>query len=474
MARVIYAIPYTSIIDQTAQVFRGLFGDDRAFLEHHSDVGTLDPDQPSPSEIRRRLVAENWDAALIVTTTVQLFESLLGQSTSRCRKLHHIANSVIILDEAQMLPVYFLTPLLDVLRQLVAHYGVTVVICTATQPDFEARQGFDGLEAIDDIIPSPERYFAQLKRVVYQLPVAGETWTWEQIADRVRSERQILVIVNTRRDAVDILDLLTIEDPLEHEYDPTLFHLSTRLCSAHRKAVLAEVRRLLDLKEPCRLIATQVVEAGVDVDFPLVMRAVGPLDSIVQAAGRANREGKMPSLGQVIVFAPEHGHTPQGAYRVGTDVAARLLKESAADLHDPALYQRYFREYYGYPYRDHYGIQALRKSFNYPEVAQKFRMIGDESTPVIVRYKPEREAIEHLLNRLRTARYPRRSDLRALQPYTVNLLTHELKKAQQQGLAVEVIPGVWEWRGNYESGIDGKHGQGIVLDSAFSADLHIW
>ena len=288
LERIIYAIPYTSIIDQTAKVFREIFHDEQAFIEHHSDISLPDSGKPTPAEIRRRLAAENWDASLIATTTVQLFESLLGCGTSKCRKLHRIAESVIVLDEAQMLPVYFLTPILDVLCQLVTYYGVTVVLCTATQPDFESRQGFEGLPDIREIVPEPARYFARLRRVEYQLPRGGETWTWEEVADRVRAEQHILVIVNTRRDAIELIDTLTPDDSFEEEDDPTLFHLSTRLCSAHRKAVLEEVRLRLKTGEPCRLIATQVIEAGVDVDFPLVMRALGPLDSIVQAAGRAN------------------------------------------------------------------------------------------------------------------------------------------------------------------------------------------
>jgi CRISPR-associated endonuclease/helicase Cas3 len=474
LERIIYAIPYTSIIDQTAKVFREMFNDEQAFIEHHSDISLPDSPNPTLVEIHRRLAAENWDASLITTTTVQLFESLLGCGTSKCRKLHHIAKSVIILDEVQMLPVYYLAPILDVLRQLVAYYGVTVVLCTATQPELESRQGFEGVSDIREIVSEPEHYFAQLKRVEYQLPAVGETWTWEEVADRVRAEEQILVIVNTRRDAIELIDTLISGDSSEGEKDPTLFHLSTRLCSVHRKAVLEEVRRRLTCGEPCRLIATQVIEAGVDVDFPLVMRALGPLDSIVQAAGRANREGKLPHPGKVIVFVPENGHTPKGSYLVGTDTARKLLKDGKADLHDPALYQAYFREYYSYPNRDHHDIQKLRKRFNYPKVAQTFRMIEDDSTPVIVRYQPAAAAVENLLDKLRNSTHLRRDDLRALQPYTVNLLKHEIKKAQQHDLVVEVIPGVWEWRGTYDSWQDGKHGQGIVLDSGLSGDMCIW
>ena len=476
--RIIYAIPYTSIIDQTAKVFRDVLGDAQALIEHHSDIALQDPENPTPTEIRRRLATENWDASLIVTTTVQLFESLLGCGTGKCRKLHNIAHSVIVLDEVQMLPVHLLTTILDVLRQLVMHYGVTVVLCTATQPDFESRQGFEGLENIREIIPQSvqERHFATLRRVEYQLPVADETWTWEQVAARVQAEQQILVIVNTRRDATELMDVLTAGDILDEENDSALFHLSTRLCGMHRRAVLEEVRRRLKKGESCRLIATQVIEAGVDVDFPLVMRAIGPLDRIVQAAGRANREGKMEHPGTVIVFHPADGHLPKGSYLVGSDITKRLLKNALADLHNPNLYQEYFREYYGYPYLDYYDIQETRKHFDYPLVAEKFRMIEDDSSPVIVRYpssqSEDEHPVENLLEKVRIS--SSRENLRALQPYTVNLLSYEFKKAEKQGLVREVIPGVWEWLGHYDSGLDGKHGQGIVLDSILSAESHIW
>src|SRR5579859_1357396 len=475
--RIIYAIPYTSIIDQTAEVFRKTLGDAGAMIEHHSNIELQDPEKPTLAEVRRRLAAENWDASLIVTTTVQLFESLSGRGTGKCRKIHNIARSIIVLDEVQMLPVYLLIPILDVLRQLVEYYGVSVVLCTATQPDFGSRQGFEGLDSIREIIPLPlqAEHFAALKRVEYQLPAPDESWTWEQIAARVQAEQQILVIVNTRRDATEIMDRLSAEDSLDQEDAFALFHLSTRLCGMHRRAVLAEVRRRLKEKEPCRLIATQVIEAGVDVDFPLVMRAVGPLDRIVQAAGRANREGKMEQPGQVILFLPADGRTPKGSYLVGSDITKSLLKEGLADLHDQGLYQQYFREYYDHPFLDHHRIQEARKSFDYPLVAEKFRMIEDDCTPVIVRYDPPWLEGEHPIEALfNNISFPERKYLRALQPYTVNLLNHEFEKAKQKGLVYEIIPDVWIWQGKYDYGEDGTHGQGIVLDSIVSAESNIW
>lgn len=474
--RILYAIPYTSIIDQTAKVFQDIFEDEQAFIEHHSDVTLQDQEKPTLAEIHRRLAAENWDASLILTTTVQLFESLLNCKTGKCRKLHNVARSVIVLDEVQNLPVHLLTTILDVLRQLVAHYGVTVVLCTATQPDFESRQGFEGLENVREIIPLAiqKEHFAALRRVEYRLPTANETWSWEQVATRVRAEQQALVIVNTRRDAMELMSMFSSSGTLDEEDASALFHLSTRLCGAHRRLVLEEVRRRLKQKQPCRLIATQVIEAGVDVDFPLVMRAIGPLDSIVQAAGRANREGKMPSPGEVIIFVPQDGHIPKApSYMLATDITIRLLKNASVDLHYPGLYQAYFRDYYSYPNRDTKQIEAARKRFDYPLVAEKFRMIEDDSTPVIVEYSPHKPLIQKYLDTL-VGSPIRREAVRALQPYTVNLLAYELKKAQETRLVQEVIPGVWQWIGSYESGADGMHGRGIVLDSIISAENLIW
>jgi CRISPR-associated endonuclease/helicase Cas3 len=467
--RIIYAIPYTSITEQTTNVFREVFPDEHFLLEHHSSVTWKDPDSPTTAEIRNRLASENWDATLIVTTTVQLFESLLGNTPTACRKLHNIARSVIILDEVQMLPTTLLATILNVLRQLVEHYGVTVVLCTATQPDFDPRPGFGGLPTIREIVPQPERCFERLKRVEYQLPGPSEIWTWEQVARRVQAEEQVLVIVNTRADAVKILDALKPADVLDTEPDPSVFHLSTRLCGAHRRVVLEEVRRRLKAGEPCRLIATQVVEAGVDIDFPLVLRALGPLDRIVQAAGRANREGKRHQGGTVIVFFPQDGGVPPGPYKTGTDITRILLKKEYADLHDPTLYQEYFHRYYSEVDLDNKQIEATRARYDYPEVSRKFHMIEDDQFPIVVRYSNRlatEEAIGAWLNELRTK--PNRALLRALQPYIVNLRPLELKKAQQQGSVEEVLPGLWEWYGHY----DGVYG--IVMDGVQNAEHNVW
>jgi len=461
LSRVIYAIPYTSITEQTADEFRAIFPDEGVVLEHHSAVNIREDDRNSPlQEMWTRLAAENWDAPLIVTTTVRLFESLLARSPSACRRLHNIARSVIILDEAQMLPTHVLNPILDVLGQLVTHYSTSVVLCTATQPALDKRAGFPGITGVRDIVPDPERLFATLKRVEYVAPVPDVRWTWEQVAERLRGADQALAIVNTRADAVALLAALD---------DPNALHLSTWMCGAHRREVLREVRRRLAAGKPCRLVATQVVEAGVDIDFPLVLRALGPLDRIVQAAGRCNREGRW-ARGTVIIFEPADGHLPPGPYLTGTALTRALMDEGAFDFHDPDVYRRYFERYYGKVNLDEQGIQRLRERLDYPEVAERFHLIADDTTPVVVLYSPDGSAspVPRLLAARAEDPADRRDLVRSLQPYTVGLRERDLQKARQHGLVKEVMDGMYLWHGKYDAV------RGIVPEGGIDDEQSTW
>lgn len=301
LRRVIVAVPFITITEQTANVYRSILESESdhipVVLEHHSGAIEAAADGGfSPDTVWNRLAAENWDAPIVVTTTVQLFESLFANSTTRCRKLHRLAGSVIVLDEAQALPMGMLDPILSALHELCTHYGSSVVLSTATQPAFELIDAFRNLPATE-IVPQPERFFNALSRVEYDWRVAAQQ-SWAEVAGWMDDAAQVLTIVNTKKDALALLDALN---------DPEALHLSTLLCGAHRRAVITEVKRRLNAGEACRLVSTQVVEAGVDIDFPLVLRAFGPLDSIIQAAGRANREGKLAGKGRVIIFDPLEG-----------------------------------------------------------------------------------------------------------------------------------------------------------------------
>ncbi|MGV3724900.1 MAG: CRISPR-associated helicase Cas3' [Actinomycetota bacterium] len=440
LERVIYAIPYTSIVDQTAEVFESLFGAD-AVLEHHS---ALEPDEDRPDrELWRRLACQNWDAPLIVTTTVQLFESLFGNRPGRSRKVHRLAKAVIVLDEAQTLPPELLTTLVDGLRLLCERYGSTVVLCTATQPALgrETLAGV-GFENMREIAPDPPRLFAHLKRVAYDLaPLAEPDWTWERAAEEMRGAHSCLAILNTRKDAVALFTALN---------DPDALFLSTDLCGRHRRHALAEIRRRLKANEPCRVVSTQLVEAGVDLDFPRVLRAVGPLDRIVQAAGRCNREGRWAAAeSRVTVFMPSAGSSPRGSYRVAMDSARRLLK-LGEDLHAPEIFERYFQDVYGKVDLDPDKIQRCRERFDFPEVARLLRLIDDDTSPVLVPYGAAEAEIQALLDDVRRAPRITRELWRRAQPFLVTLRQTAFERFQNEGLIEMVALDLPRWRGHYD------------------------
>ncbi len=444
--RVVVAIPFISITEQTADVYRRVFGVDPAgrpaVLEHHSAAFDMEESEEYETDREwQRLATENWDAPIIVTTTVQLFESLFANGTSRCRKLHHLARSVIILDEAQSLPPHLLQPVLHALRELCINYGTTVVVSTATQPAFDSIPVFKDVPATE-IVPDPGRYFEALRRVSYEWRT-DPSLSWDEVAGIMREEPQALAIVNTKKDALALLSAMD---------DPQALHLSTLLCGAHRRAVLERVKGLLAEGKPCRLVSTQVVEAGVDLDFPVVVRALGPLDGIIQAAGRCNREGQLAE-GRVVVFRPRDGGIPAGAYRTAVGVTGSLLGGGSLDPDDPQVSGTYFGRLFAAVNTDREGIQKLRASFDYPEVSRRFRMIDDDTESVaIIGYgtAEERTRVRDLLDCLSGHSQEARLLLRRLQPYLVTVRRREAEKYRRRGLVSPVMPGLGEWLGAYD------------------------
>ena len=377
--RIIYAIPFTSIIEQNANVFRKALGDD-VVLEHHSNLEVKEDKETA----KTRLATENWDAPLIVTTNVQLFESLFAAKTSRCRKIHNIADSVVILDEAQQLPRDFQKPITDMMRVLARDYGVTFVLCTATQPelgkniDAFGRTILEGLTDVREIVADKIALSEKLRRVRIKMPSPnGETQSWQEIADEIAMRPCVLAVVNTRKHAQKLFAALPS--------DGIKLHLSANMCATHRSEVIALVRRYLalyhagSLHKPLWLVSTQLIEAGVDLDFPCVYRAMAGLDSIAQAAGRCNREGKLPQLGEVVVFRAEEG-APSGSLKQGQDISEEMLKAGLlGDPLSPSVFAEYFRRFNGKGDVDKHDITRLltAESSNENPLAIKFRTAAE-------------------------------------------------------------------------------------------------
>jgi len=421
LRRVIYVAPFTSIIEQNAEAYREALGAENV-IEHHSN---LDPEQETD---RNRLASENWDAPVVVTTAVQFFESLFANKPSRCRKLHNVARSVLILDEAQTLPTRFLSVVLEALKELVAHYGCTVVLSTATQPALGKRESLpEGFDRATEIAPAPADLARRLRRVRFEWPDPdAPAARWSDLAERLARHRQVLAVVHRRADARDLARLLPEEGR---------FHLSALMCAAHRKAVLDRVKAALEADRPCRLVSTQVVEAGVDIDFPVVYRALGGLDSVVQAAGRCNREGRRDE-GRVVLFrAPTQ--PPPGTLRKGLGVTESMLRQTGGtlDATDPGVFEGYFRRLYAKEDLDQEGLRADLADFNFATVACKFRIVEDGAARAVVvpwgeagaRVEALRQAME-----VRDGRAARRA-LRALQPYTVNVYGGQYRRLEEAG-----------------------------------------
>lgn len=449
--RVIYTIPYTSIIEQTADVFRRIFGED-SFIEHHSNAEA----DPSREDHRTRLACENWDAPLVVTTNVQLFESLFAARTSRCRKLHNLVGSIIVLDEAQLLPPEFLQPIVDVLKLLTIHYDVTLVLCTATQPalssrtSFDPKRGFRGFENVTEIIDNPDALYASLQRVKVCLPSDLNTpRDWDGVAADIAQRDSVLAIVNTKKSVQELWQRLP----------KGAVHLSSLMCGQHRSDIIQHIRTRLEGKRvgldhaPLRVVSTQLIEAGVDVDFPVVYRALAGLDSIAQAAGRCNREGRL-TAGEVHVFVPPI-NPPKGLLRKGADCCKKVWYGNESDPLALPLYVQYFQQFYASCDLDEKRIADDLKTSGAGEfalalklasVSKKFKLIDDKDTAVIiVKYRGQDgqdEAIEKLLGILKN-KGPERWLMRKLQRYSVTLYERDVLRMVAQSDVTELFPGLY-------------------------------
>lgn len=427
LERIIYVIPFTSIIEQNAAVFRKIFGED-AVLEHHSNF------EPDNEDYRSRLASENWDAPIIVTTNVQFFESLYSHKSSRCRKLHNIAKSVVILDEVQNLPAPFLLPCIEILKELVNSYNTSIVLCSATQPAIKKRDDFlGGIEGAREIIDNPKSLANSLERT--RLTILNSISN-NELAVRISDHSQVLCIVNTRRHARELFDCLNGTDGL--------IHLSALMCPIHRSQRISEIRRRLMENEACRVISTQLIEAGVDIDFPIVFRALAGVDAIAQAAGRCNREGKL-EFGQVFVFTPESG-LPPGHFRQTAQATQSVIRQYGDGIMGIEAIEEYFKLYYwtkGDGLDEEDILTDLRAGlvkmlFPFRTISEKFRFIKKDTKPVIIPFDDKARSLIAMLDHVD---YPL-SIGRRLQPYTVNIYPREWNGLYTQG-SLKVMAGLF-------------------------------
>lgn len=430
MDRVIYVIPYTSIIDQTAAVFAEILGEENV-LAHHSGAAWSADENSTPASYRKALAAENWDVPIVVTTSVQFFESLYGNRPSQCRKLHNIANSVIIFDEAQNLPVPYLRPCVAAIAELVRHFRAAAVLCTATQPALGPLFAEFAPELpLREICPEPTRLYEQLRRVT--LKNAGSL-TQQELGEQLAALPQVLCVVNRRKTAQELFAALPQEGS---------FCLTTLLYPAHRKAALQEIRRRLDVGLPCRVVSTSLIEAGVDVDFPAVYREMAGLDAILQAAGRCNREGKNAAETSLVTVFTLDGQSVPKMIQLNVQTTERVLQhyDDPTNLAAIEEYFTFYRSLKGDIQLDAKNILSdfQNKLMPFATVADKFRII-EESTVTV--YIPQGEGKE-LTDQLRTG-WRSRSLFRKLGQYGVPVYPDHLHRLEQAGAVQQLDTDLW-------------------------------
>lgn len=429
LKRIFYVIPYTSIIEQNAGIFRNIFGAENV-LEHHSnfDPNTnmiQDSEFSSLLTDKLKLSAENWDIPITITTNVQFFESLFSNKSSRCRKLHNLANSVIILDEAQMIPTEFLKPSVMALSELVYNYGASVVICTATQP--KLKEILPEYIPSREIMDSPKELYNNFRRV--KLSNIGEL-SDSKLSDCLLEHNQVLCIVNTRKHAGALYEIISGEG--------NCFHLSARMCPVHRREIIKGIREKLKAGEECRVISTQLIEAGVDIDFPAVYRLVAGMDSICQAAGRCNRERRR-EFGDVFVFRSSEDYAKTRGSLSRTAEIGEMIIGDYEDPMAPESIEEYFNQLYFHSGEDGLDkekilemIEENKKPFRYPyeDIGQKFRLIKNSSKDIVVPFDKRSKSV---IEKIRQTGFIGNS-YRDLQGYVVGVYPGEFEAYEQSGL----------------------------------------
>lgn len=437
--RIIVVIPYISIVQQSSTLLRELLGDD-AVIEHHSMVQDSEHDE----DRWQRAAIENWDAPIIVTTTVQFFQSLFANRSSACRKLHNIANSVVILDEVQMLPIVMLLPIRSMMHTLMSHFGVTFLASSATPFTERVWQAMEPDRPL--MIQTVELPILETTRPPVQLDLSwlDREVTWEEVAAEMEKHRQVLTVVNTRKDARDLYALLR-----HHRH---AIHVSRYMCGKHVQRVLRKIRLILHMKCPVCVIATSLIEVGVDLDFPFGMRAEAPLDRLIQFMGRIDRNA-LHGIGRLQWFRPV-GTKIQPSYQIEAEATRTLLKDKGSEAVSPKEIERYFHSLVRSKNTDIKGIESIRRNrdsgIQFEQIADGFRIIDEDeggNISLLVLYD---NRAKQLLDSFRHSQKPTRSWIRAIQPYLVSVHAHHAVMKQTEKLE-ELLYGVYLWKGEYDA-----------------------
>jgi CRISPR-associated endonuclease/helicase Cas3 len=449
LKRIIIVLPYINIIDQTAQILKSIFGEEWV-LEHHSGYNEDDHnghdvmESCSPIEERKRLACENWDYPVIVTTTVQFFESLFSNRPSQCRKVHNVAESVVIFDEVQAIPKEVILPTLQMLKDVQIVMKTSFLFCTATQPAFEKRQGFDGIDEICPLIDDPAVLYDKTKRVEYNLLNDLKPIDYNSLLKAVvQTGDSTLVIFNMKKAVLEFYNCTREQGNWEKKY-----HLSTAMCPSHRKDVIKNVRDDLEAKRKILVVSTQLIEAGVDFDFPVVFRAMAPLEAVIQSAGRCNREGRLGELGgEVYLFKLQDSGMPNKTYAACAGHAEELIKPHLSRLHGHMIFNEYYAQVIRlYVDPDKYNINEARRQFNFETVNDAYHIIENATEGLFI-YNYSDES-RQLLHSLEHKEFLSRDDYRKMQTYTVQVYRHFIL---QNGSMCKAMPqGFKVWYGNYD------------------------
>lgn len=452
MKRIIIVLPFISIIDQTASILKNMFGEDNV-LEHHS--GIMDEDEEyqrerfiKTTESVTRLACENWDAPIIVTTSVQFFESLFSNKPFKCRKNHSIAESVVIFDEIQTLPKHLAEPTIVMLKNIAALVRTSFLFCTATLPAFAKREGFDGLEAIRPLIKNPKVYFDATHRVQYDLPNKLKPTSISIVEDWLSKEREsYLVIVNTKSAAKELFDGISTFKGHDEYY-----HLSTAMCPHHRKRVIASIIEDLKARRRIAVVSTQLVEAGVDFDFPCVYRAIAPLDAIIQSAGRCNRNGDPDGTkGRVVLFKLEEQKYPDKTYEACAGLTEVIIMDDPEVLHHTASFENYYKQVTSLLVdTDKFKITEERKNFNFKTVNEQYQIIDTPTSPLFIAdYSDESKTLlDEVTKALRFREFVTREQYRRIQQFSVQVYPNFFRKYSGQ---IEPVKDTLQiWHGTYD------------------------